>query len=547
MLSTKLSETLALFNKSRGRAESVILIDGKWGCGKTYAVNSFFNSVSSPSVFLSLFGLKNSDDVIIRLSEYIDSSFIANINGHFELVPSPVEKKFNGNIIVFDDLERMSDGLKFSSFYGIVNSLKMLGFKIVCIVNSDGIKEDIVGFDRFKEKVVDNIVPVSADSSLFSKITKNAIKLSDEYAKTILKDADENWRTIIRATKRYKKIIKRMDNFNEREHVLTNMNITLEDFYRCCCLADMCYFSSDRSNPNIQNDMIRIHYEEFVNSYKQCAANSLYNIFYVKKENRMLMQIVEELLTLYETYDYDSFVGNYIKTNDLLFDANPILNERPLFLSDYKRKKYKSVFIANVEKFDFSISFHKQKLNEFLHIYLDSLNKNDIDLICNRIIKTVSTNKSEELIGELLFDYNGNAEKLESFKQKLTSLFNEKIKNESSKTLDDLFGRKDFLEMLNFIYQKRYEYGFSKDVILKRLADNNFFLPDLHKEINYSAWSFCNEMARFVRDTDYESYFIRVLSEQCEMFPNSVSLRDRCNRLVKYNFNLDGHYFNKKD
>ena len=136
MLASELNGLLIKFVEEVNPFKTM-LVDGKWGCGKTFSINQFIEkNFKAKSIYLSLFGIKKEEDVVIRLSEYLDSTFIININGEYSIKSTLVEKPFNGLLIVLDDLERKGDGLSFSSIYGIINALRNIGFKVICICNS---------------------------------------------------------------------------------------------------------------------------------------------------------------------------------------------------------------------------------------------------------------------------------------------------------------------------------------------------------------------------------------------------------------------------
>ena len=106
----------------------VILVTGKWGAGKTYRVNYFFDkyyTYASKKVFrISCFGLENRKELIDAVNMAIqeeDNSILRNIIELFNVIPifgnwlyGIFKKKYSydkvqeGSVFIFDDFERIT-------------------------------------------------------------------------------------------------------------------------------------------------------------------------------------------------------------------------------------------------------------------------------------------------------------------------------------------------------------------------------------------------------------------------------------------------------
>ena len=177
--------------------ENVILIDGKWGSGKTYLINEFIHNFNKlPIYYVSMLGSRNVNDINTNL--YIEINKHSSIN---QIVPSsinPLKIKFNETtsldfilkrnhdanaIIIFDDFERYSSS-DYDSFLSYVSNLVLFKAKVIVVSNLKelGGGEKLI-FDEFKEKIFDHIYK----AELF---TNNVIDIKlHEFSKFVKSDS----------------------------------------------------------------------------------------------------------------------------------------------------------------------------------------------------------------------------------------------------------------------------------------------------------------------------------------------------------------------
>lgn len=169
-----------------------ILFDGKWGIGKSYAVNEALET-NDNVCRISMFGLNNANqiyhEVLFQLAlknslggkiGEITNNFLDGLSAVWEkagqakdvisniarerelfLLLSKSFKSFH--IVVIDDLERCSDKINLEEVFGIVEELKQCPcVKVILIAHTEKIKgsnKEI--FDKYNEKVIDRIYHIT--------------------------------------------------------------------------------------------------------------------------------------------------------------------------------------------------------------------------------------------------------------------------------------------------------------------------------------------------------------------------------------------------
>lgn len=264
----KIKEAVKVYLQEEN-SDYAIMLNGKWGCGKTYFVkNELIEYIQEQDdrevIYISLFGITTIDElynnislhlVNIKANEYAQNkrklydpnthekkintsesnsiSFWAGmLNKSFNLLPqSETLKKitadingkvinFNKYVFIFDDLERNSLG--YATLLGFFDKIAdQNNLKAILVCNEENIKkadkEDF--YKTFKEKVVGLTIEYSTDMQYeFDNIIEKHIKDIDiqkyfeNHKKSILalfKLADScNLRTLIFACKRFAEIYK---------------------------------------------------------------------------------------------------------------------------------------------------------------------------------------------------------------------------------------------------------------------------------------------------------------------------------------------------
>ena len=180
-----------------------VLLDGKWGCGKTFFIKSWLDTFQTENedelapMYVSLFGVqtvKQINDTIngllfpfmnskvykigktitkmvasaaLRFNVDYDGDKKSDGTVDFKLDPlmdllNDKKEELKGRrILIFDDLERANIGVK--ELYGYINRfVEHNRFKVIVVCNSTEIT-DIATFNRFREKVIGRTFEIHSD------------------------------------------------------------------------------------------------------------------------------------------------------------------------------------------------------------------------------------------------------------------------------------------------------------------------------------------------------------------------------------------------
>jgi len=161
----------------------VILINGKWGVGKTYFWHKFKKELTDKkTAYVSLFGKEKIADIrtdiflqVMSKNERIvnkTKDLFKGIKTPFidisTLIASLGSQEFKDIIVCFDDFERLSL-IKLKEVLGLISELKeQKRCKIVMILNEEELNgEDRKTLSKYKEKIVDyefNYAPSPSES-----------------------------------------------------------------------------------------------------------------------------------------------------------------------------------------------------------------------------------------------------------------------------------------------------------------------------------------------------------------------------------------------
>lgn len=202
---------------SKNNIDYGLLINGDWGCGKTYFINEYFlsnnnkvivNNNEINCVYISLSGISDIDKLLneiyikialinsnIKIYNYVSKTvnFISDIGAQINTIGidkysklaknivKSIDKfifkkhnKYNDTLLILDDLERLSYGKIEDFLYRIHNLFILNGLKTLFIANEKEIKD--VNYLKIKEKVIRHTISFyELDNKTFREITKNII------------------------------------------------------------------------------------------------------------------------------------------------------------------------------------------------------------------------------------------------------------------------------------------------------------------------------------------------------------------------------------
>lgn len=167
-----------------------VLINGEWGCGKTYYYRHEIKPyLSKKPIYLSCFSATK-DELITRL-------IVTNLLYNFISLNGVLVKFMLNNwqgfmpvnkIIVFDDLERMHSLNSYGDIIAIINFLKdVCNCKLILIVNSrhPNISESKV-FNAYLEKIVDKVVLSPKINFIDIVHSLKKVKIDDCYKELVI-------------------------------------------------------------------------------------------------------------------------------------------------------------------------------------------------------------------------------------------------------------------------------------------------------------------------------------------------------------------------
>lgn len=295
--------------------ENVILIDGKWGSGKTYLINEFIHNFNKlPIYYVSMLGSRNVNDINTNL--YIEINKHSSIN---QIVPSsinPLKIKFNETtsldfilkrnhdanaIIIFDDFERYSSS-DYDSFLSYVSNLVLFKAKVIVVSNLKelGGGEKLI-FDEFKEKIFDHIYK----AELF---TNNVIEIKlHEFSKFVKSDSLNILKSNIRLVDKLYFLLKSINKDNvfnylnneTKSEIIDISTVFLSIYYNQSKLK----YSQEkltRADINVSNFI-----KEYINdedSYWEII--HIYEYFINKKETIFKDNLIDLIVYLYLSYVY---------------------------------------------------------------------------------------------------------------------------------------------------------------------------------------------------------------------------------------------------
>ena len=338
----------------------VILFDGTWGIGKSYAVNEALEA--NPNVCkISMFGLKDTRQIYhealfqLALKNNIGGKIgeIANnildgaskiwdkVGQAKEAVQSIVNeremflllsKEFTSvHIIVIDDLERMSDDINLEDIFGIIEELKQCNYvKVIVIANADEIQSDKkVVFEKYNEKVIERIYHITERAE---KVTWSKMNIHADFVEKFLETHKvKNLRTLEKA-QRFFEDVKLFCN--------SDMSEQFKEELRLICFAvvvesieNLYYKEIDSDN----TDSVEKMTNTIGNMLQHRIGRYLYGIKCSTNLVEMILKYYEEGVLNEEQLEaeYKLFLNsgdkpNYYKSDEEIRSVLPILREKML-------------------------------------------------------------------------------------------------------------------------------------------------------------------------------------------------------------------------
>lgn len=177
------------------KKDYAILINGKWGSGKTYYLkNDFKKSIGEKKItYVSLNGIKTTEQISTNLllsyykignkvemgvdllstliqmgGSYFKIGFIKNMFSSVQNIIQNTTINFSNQILIFDDIERASESLRINEILGFIHSnfVEDKGFNVILVCDEEKIKDQDT-YKITKEKVVRRTLEFTKDVETF--------------------------------------------------------------------------------------------------------------------------------------------------------------------------------------------------------------------------------------------------------------------------------------------------------------------------------------------------------------------------------------------
>lgn len=337
-----------------------ILVNGRWGIGKTYLIKNFFeqNADDYDLVYISLFGKESIKEIERSLLLNLIPGFksiegykgfvkfvgtllkdvigeVAKVNVEDYINLFSIENmrcnKINGKeiVICLDDLERKSDAIEMKDLLGLIERA-LTNFNVILIANTKKINEgELRNLKTYKEKVIDHVIKID-------KLNRNVLEQILESMN--VEDKDEIIDVYLE-----KFISLRKTSSSEVEENMSNLRIFIK--YVELVLRTKELMKIERLDLEILRMCAVVVYDYYFSSGKEHSVNfDRFNIYNTLKK-----------ILLFEDIPDDSFKEYFNKTSEIRKDIRKLhilytLNEnefKALFgkIKENVYKKNKDYFI----------------------------------------------------------------------------------------------------------------------------------------------------------------------------------------------------------
>lgn len=520
-----------------------ILIDGPWGCGKTYTIKKFINDKNS-ICYVSLFGIKNVDELNTFIYKTVHTNRIVSkysFNSISKIVnplsttiyanPNVLQKIEDAEnpIIILDDLERTENSFSFIELFGYIDKFINAGVRVICCYSKSNLIKDKKEAFVFLEKIFDRIFVITGTNEDFVKAL-------------IPKDIDLDFSYFYKNMKMFFNInlrayIKTMQFYNYFANNTANLNnetkITL--LYNAAYIIRIVFY------PENYNIYEKINFSKTDEAYygediaKQIKYLTMHKDIYGKLNISYFYGLLD--LFLFENFEN---ITNALKAQE---DAkkDDLSDEEFInfyLLSDDEKSKYIQIFIKKIQRDRnyFDNPGNKRILFDVLRYKHRELNDEEITIICKGIM---NSKNSKDLLDDLDdLEIKNNDTIIQELKSKCQIIRN----NYFSSVVLNAMNTKDYDKLNELFLDLRYNYT-EMISFLKTLEKANFVLPDLSATITDSQWTYCHKLARNISQSDdglLKQVFSDVLSKiVAENDNKSESLNDRVNAICnQYGFTI---------
>ena len=545
--------------------DRTLLIDGKWGSGKTYCIKEFIKGNKDKKIcYISLFGKETIEDINTEIynKNHRGRKVLNTTITHVTSVISKVKNVYTDGanyllkglnylldnsdnivsgdfILIFDDLERISEKLSLSSVMGYIFELLVSQIKIICLCDSSEISNalDKRSFTKFKEKVFDRYVVLNpCYEDIFKEFIK---KYNINIDIDLLEIFNGNIRNAKRVCKLFEDILTKMDT----KKIDLNKNIDNNVLIIACTnVIKICLFENNGNENNDSNFILNLKkYDKNIQAGFNEVKKTLNKD--INSREGIALELIIPIIDYYLRYEEEGLISSLSQTEEL--EEKTFLDERIYYLSDSEKidfyNKYKELLEGKtyidekmIKTFQSIIRYYDDVEESFIDLYIDNL--------CNSV--QINTNSD---IYDIVKDYKYlNDDSMDSYVgqridqicTKLKNKLNEKFKNHLINEVVTRFENKEYNVSLHYL-KLLFKTDMDVEEIKKFVIEKDYLMPDLLTTIDSEVWSFAHSVCKLYKTVDLKDEFFNYAITLCKKNKTNKSLIDRYYALLHYNFDFE--------
>ncbi len=535
-----------LLNLENKNIYKKIFINGKWGIGKSHYIEKYVftknkkgeKKLNKNIVYISLFGKNNYDQILSAMVDNIAENsrldkkmanklknFLKNsgINFSFSKAGFNLAFSYNVNIIkqfssllkkedkklivVVDDFERKSENISLIDVLGLLEELSLYeNVNIVLIADETKIIET-EKWKSFKEKFIEKEYKIATYSDtaieiILEKNISDVIKINNEikekFKEFFYKHNVVNLRTIIKGVGLFKEVL----NLIEYTKIEESVRITL----LFICLAIIIDDFEKQYVQEVENKEIIEGLPIVEETYEDKIAKNYLNILNYSTKSYLFINFIKEIYDSNIKDNSMEILKNLIKKYNKKDEPN-----QTFYLSEFEmKKKLKKIYNNIINKKYVFIDFDLLMDDIYYLIEYDETFKLNID-----------ENNLKEHFNEILFDnvYKVDKTPYENVIDHFMAIHKESRQlTEFINYYNEQVNKRIYVDSLNKIKEQfilgNFDTNILKNLELKLidnninteeeknikvlLEENNYFIPDLSKDILNNKWSWTHEIWRII-------------------------------------------------
>lgn len=526
-----------------------VLINGKWGIGKTYFVKEYLKD--KEYVYISLFGIESlevfKNQILIQLYKAIGawnrinkeiSKFAITLGPASFSIPyletdivKYIKKKSKDEklYIVIDDIERKSCKIQMSEILGVVEEFKEIeNVNIVMIANQEEINDNV--YTKFKEKVIQktyNITEYSEDAkkNILNKYIleineiKNTEKLEEILKIFYKKHKLKNLRTMEKSLIFLKYMYSNIEFTNLTEQDIKNIIIVA--LAVVIEMEERLYISIEEKR-NTEGNI----FSEQLKSFNGCIIKNYLNELIIGNNKQ---DIIEYIVNIYNDINSEENFRGIYEFFDNVHKFSESKTDEPLFYKSEEelRVSIQKFYELNIKNTDANLNINNW-FKKFAEVYIYSKKINLECMFNEKEIKKCIENYVSLMKSIDASHYNMGwhrmifMEEKDEFLIKMNQYIDQCMSNQYYMQQIELLEKtnsnnENAIEELLNIYQ--IENVKDKKHILNILKEKNFFIPNLNDSLTETTWGFAHTIwskmssCKEKRDTKFEEVVNVLLKE----------------------------------